>query len=201
MPSHDTKIFKGKCAKWFSSFVNIQQSHIWLICFLNLSNAFDLMDCVGPLLWYRLSFWQVMYLPAWDDGSFSFCISLFMWCVCVLHIHESMSVPPLHVHVVARTGHGVFSSMTDLVSALIQSLLMNQKLVISARPVGRQALRICPCFSIQSYRSRHLCLYVSTGDSNPRFPCFQREPSFPLNHLPRSGWLILVANMTELRII
>lgn len=75
----------------------------------------------------------------------------------VLHTHESMNVPCLHVHVVARIGHGVFSSTTDL-SALIQSLLMSWKLVFSARLVGRQTLRICPCFSIQSYRYMHLCL-------------------------------------------
>lgn len=193
MPSHNTKIFKGECAKWLSSFVNIHQSFIWLVCFLNLSNSFDLMDCDGPLLWYHLSFWQVMYLLAWDV-----CI---VHVVCMCCIHESMSVPPLHVHVVARTGHGVFSSTTDLVSALIQGLLMNWKLVFSARLVGPQTLRICPCLSIWSYRYMHLCLSLCEyWVFKSRYACFQREPSFPLNHLPRSWWLILVANMRELRI-
>lgn len=112
-------------------------------------------------------------------------------CACgvyVLHTHESMIVSPLHVH--ARTGHGMFPSTSDLVIALIQSLLMNWKLANLLFQRGWLATRLLGFASASQYEVSGTCIYASLlceyWEFEPRTSCFQSKQYLPLSHLPRS---------------
>lgn len=189
MPSYNTKIIKGECTRWFSRFVNIQQSFIWLICFLCLSNSFDLTDCDGPLLRYHHSFWKVMYLPVWD-GSLYFCVCI-VHVVCMCCTHMRVWVYHLCMYMwLPEQDMECFPLLLTLVPWYRVSWWTGSLLF---QP-GWLAAKLSGFAPASQYRvtgtSIYACLYVSTGDSNPSICMLSESAIFPTKSSPQ----VLIVN-------